>query len=83
MDKIIHKDQFIDLSNVDEHYNRIERKKYVKLQKEVKELRKKLKQYEEEEKEDDDSNENEGEEEDDNDDENSKEEEEGEQNGGN
>ena len=82
MDKITHKDQFFDLSNVDEHYNRIERKNYVKLQKEVKELRKKLKKYEEEEKEDDDSNENEGEEEDDNDDENSKEEEEDEQNGG-
>ena len=53
MNKIVHKDQLFDLSDVDEHYNRIERKNYVKLQKEIKELRKKLKQYEEAEKEDD------------------------------
>ena len=54
MNKIVHKNQPFDLSDIDEHYNRMERKNYVKLLKENKELRKKLKQYEETEKEDDD-----------------------------
>ena len=64
MDKILNKNQLFDLSDVDEHYNRIERQNYVEMKKENEELKERLKQYEEEEEEDDDANENEGEEED-------------------
>lgn len=64
MDKILNKNQLFDLSDVDEHYNRIERQNYVEMKKENEELRERIKNYEEAEEEDDDANENEGEEED-------------------
>lgn len=55
IDQIIYKRQAFDLSQVDEHYNREERKRYFRLAKENEELKQKLKRYEEMENEDNDS----------------------------
>ena len=59
IEEIIYKREPFDLSEVDEHYNREERKEYIKIKKENEELKdrnryleEKLKKFEEEEKED-------------------------------
>ena len=54
IEEIIYRPQGFDLSSVDEHYNKIERKKYFLMEKENKMLKEKLKKYEEKEKDDED-----------------------------
>ena len=54
IEEIIYRPQAFDLSSVDEHYNKEERKKYFLMEKENKALKEKLKKYEKKEEEEED-----------------------------